>query len=295
MSLSRDDDIFAFTVKNPDYSVGGYAVWQRSTNKILYTVRTSTLDEVQIDKTGRYLVVKTDLHGAGAIEVKIVDLQTMVVADLTDNTPDFAPGHSDNGTGTTVGASNYSNSITFRNLATPHELHTVLSFGNNWDTNYHISLLDNNEDWALFSFYGQMAGAFNGELVLVATDGSQRVKRFAHHYSVFQSYYDTPRANISRDGRYIAFSSNWGGSSRRDLFIAQAPPVAEDIQISTPTPTPVPTPVPVDVVPTPTPTPVPTPVPVDVVPTPTPTPTPARAKGKGSLKWQLSPKEGRYL
>ena len=224
MSVSRDDDTFAFTVRNPDYSVGGYAVWRRSVNRVLCSVRTDVLDEVQIDKSGRYLVVKTGLQGVGAIQVKVVDLQTQTVTDLTDNEPDFAPGHSDNGRGSVIGADNWQNRLTYRNLSSPHILRTVISFGNNWDTDCHISWLGENESWILVSFFGNIAsGVFNRELVLVATDGSQRVRRFAHHYSVYNGYSSSPRANMSRDGKFVAFTSNWGNSGRTDLFIAKVP------------------------------------------------------------------------
>ena len=224
MSVSRDDDVFAFTVRNPDYSIGGYAVWRRSTNTVIYSVRTSVLDEVQIDKTGQYLVVKTGQEGAGVIEVKVINLRTQAVTDLTDNEPDFAPGHSDNGSGVVVGDDNWQNRITYRSLSSPHDVRTVISFGNNWQTANHVSLLANNESWVLVSFYGGISpSTFNNELVLVATDGSQRVRRFAHHYSAYTDYDSSPRANISRDGKFVAFTSNWGNSGRRDLFIAKVP------------------------------------------------------------------------
>jgi len=228
MSVSRNDDVFAFTVRNADYSVWGYAVWKRSTNTIIYSVNTSALDEVQIDKTGRYLVVKTGQQGAGVIEVKVVDLQTQAVTNLTDNAPDFAPGHSDNGNGSVVGEDNWSDRITYRNLATPQVVRTVIQWST-WDVATHISMLADNEDWVLISTYGN-SSIFNRELMLVATDGSQRVKRLAHHYSIYNTYEDTPRANISRDGKFIAFTSNWGGSSRRDLFIAKVPADSEQLQ-----------------------------------------------------------------
>jgi hypothetical protein len=35
-------------------------------------------------------------------------------------------------------------------------------------------------------------------------------------------------ANISRDGRFVAFGSNWGGSGRRDVFILKVPPIPGD-------------------------------------------------------------------
>ena len=223
MSVSRDDDVFAFTVKNSNSTVRGYAVWKRSTNTVIHSVTTSILDEVQIDKTGRYLVVKTGQSGAGVIEVKVVNLETQAVTNLTDNAPDFSPGHSDNGVGTVIGVENWENRILKRNLANPHSFTTVYQFPT-WGHDSHISALGDNEDWVLVSFYGTIASVvFNRELVLVATDGSQRVKRLAHHHSLYKTYYDSPRANISRDGKFIAFTSNWGGSSRRDLFIAKVP------------------------------------------------------------------------
>jgi len=43
-----------------------------------------------------------------------------------------------------------------------------------------------------------------------------------------EMYWDTPRANMSRDGKFIAWTSNWNGvpgGGRRDLFIAQVDPV----------------------------------------------------------------------
>jgi uncharacterized protein (TIGR03437 family) len=77
-----------------------------------------------------------------------------------------------------------------------------------------------------------------GEVVQVATDGSGRVRRLFHHRSVFESYYDTPRANISRDGRFVAFSSNWGvRGGRHDMFIARIPPAPASSPAPTPTPT----------------------------------------------------------
>ncbi|HLL74667.1 MAG TPA: hypothetical protein VK421_05335, partial [Pyrinomonadaceae bacterium] len=67
-----------------------------------------------------------------------------------------------------------------------------------------------------------------GEVVQVATDGSGRVRRLLHHHSSFSSYYDSPRANVSRDGRFVAFTSNWGGAGgRHDMFVARIDPAPE--------------------------------------------------------------------
>lgn len=228
MSKSEDDDMFAFTRRGPApaYAYLGYIVYQASSNEIVRQ-GLGPIDECQIDKTGRFLVWKTGVEGVGKIEVKILDIETGAVIDLTDDSPDHAPGHSDNGRGIVVGASNFTNSITRRNLAAPQKFTKIFELQDSWDNGFHISMLAINESWCLVGFYGEakqgkLAGILRQELVQVATDGSKRVRRLAHHHSVYRGqYYDTPRANISRDGRFIAFSSNWGTpQGHRDLFIA---------------------------------------------------------------------------
>ena len=151
--------------------------------------------------------------------------------ELVGGAPDYGPGHGDIGNRMLVGWDNDDNRILYRRLATPHVFRSVLNLGGDW-MNLHLSLLGANEEWALVSFYsykgkgGEGPGLFHNEVVLVSTDGSQRVRRVAHHRSVAQDYWDTPRANLSRDGASY-FRSNWGGRKRQDLFIARLnPPVA---------------------------------------------------------------------
>jgi hypothetical protein len=236
MSRSLDDDTFGFHLKNSrnDYKVIGYAAWKRSTNA-LYMVNDPQVNEVQVDKTGRYLVVTMELPDplppppASAVEVRVVDLQTKQIIDLKDGGPDFAPGHHDCGRGTIVGADNWNNRYTFRQLASPHQFTTAVSFASDWSQSGHVSLLADDESWALVSTLVTnklpSSGVLKNELVLVATDGSGRVRRIAHHHSVYRDYADMPRANLSRDGRFAAFTSNWGSSTRRDVFVVQIPPL----------------------------------------------------------------------
>jgi hypothetical protein len=235
MSRSLDDDTFGFHLKNSrgNYQVVGYAAWKRSTNA-LYMVNDPQVNEVQVDKTGRYLVVTMELPDppptppASGVEVRVVDLQTKQITDLKDGGPDFAPGHHDCGRGVVIGADNWNNTFTFRQLASPHKYAVVVGFGNDWSQGSHVSLLANDESWALVSTIVANKlpnmGLFKNELLLVATDGSGRVRRIAHHHSVMRDYADMPRANLSRDGRFAAFTSNWGSPSRRDVFVVQIPP-----------------------------------------------------------------------
>ena len=229
MSKSLDDNTFAFSLQDPKWNVVGFLAWRRDKDQIVLRqgLPREGLDEVQVDKTGRYLVIKSMQQGKGVIQVRVADLDSGKIEELTDDGPDFAPGHSDNGQGTVIGADNWRNCLSFRKLSSPHEHYKVLDRHNDWSQDYHISMLADNEDWVLLSFYVgnklPSSGVFRNEIIQVATDGSQRVRRLAHHRTAFQSYWDSPRADISRDGRYVAYTSNWGGSGRRDVFILRVP------------------------------------------------------------------------
>jgi hypothetical protein len=80
--------------------------------------------------------------------------------------------------------------------------------------------------------------AWDDEVIRIATDGSLVVERVCHHRSVvwpdtgtgaFEFWY-TPRPNMSRDGRWVMFTSNWdktlgidagdATTHRQDVFIA---------------------------------------------------------------------------
>ena len=225
----NNDNVFAFTRRDRRYHVVGYLVWKRDTNQVIYNVNTTQLDEVQVDKSGRYLVVKTGQQGAGAIEVRVVDLRTLAVENLTDNGPDYAPGHSDNGNKVVIGGDNWNNQVTYRTLANPHSFYPLINYGNDWSQAQHVSMLANNEKWVLLSSYsgadGTPDGPFHDEIYQVATNGSRSVRRLAHHFSIYGGdYYATPRADISRNGHLIAFTSNWGvEGGRKDVFILKIP------------------------------------------------------------------------
>jgi hypothetical protein len=73
--------------------------------------------------------------------------------------------------------------------------------------------------------------AWDGEIICMRTDGAaSTVWRFAHHRSRVASFWDQPRANVSQDGRFVLFTSNWEGrvgAGRQDAFIVQLAPRVE--------------------------------------------------------------------
>lgn len=77
-----------------------------------------------------------------------------------------------------------------------------------------------------------------GEILAIATDGSGTIWRFAHNRTDCTqglggsgrcNFWATPRGNISQDGRFFAFTSNWEctlpidteGNCRQDVFIVK--------------------------------------------------------------------------
>jgi hypothetical protein len=225
MSRSLNDDVFGFSMQDASYGLVGYGVYQRSTNRVLLKVANADFDEVQVDKTGRYLVAK--LNDGSVI---VYDLPRRGSIALTDGAPDFAPGHSDDGQGTCIGHDNYNNQLIYRSLGTPHTFRVLHNWGGNWAHGEHLSMLLDDETWVAVSTYEEGAppksNDLRSEIFLLRTDGSGGVRHVCHHYSDVTGYWDTPRANISRDGRSIAFTSNWGGSGRLDLFIVRVPEAA---------------------------------------------------------------------
>ena len=218
MSMSENDDRFAFHFTNSSWQPLGYIVWDRSANAILINRTEANVDEVQIDKTGRYLSV---VYTSG--NARVWDLETMTSTTLTWGVNGFY--HHDSGRGSKLTYTGTTNGFAYRSLATPHTVVPLLTLSTGNKT-AHFSMRAADEQWGLVSHYNNNGSAvsapFDNEIFQVKTDGSGQVRRIAHHRSVFNDYVDAPFANISKDGRFVAFSSNWGNANgRRDVFVAR--------------------------------------------------------------------------
>ncbi len=216
-SVSNNDDVFAVMS-----NTGGYAVWRRSTNSILLKVTNETnLDEVEIDKSGRYLVVRKT--GVTAIW----DLQAGPT--LTQVMPTLAFSHRAMGNRIVGSSCNYRR-LCVRNLATPNTVTFILprDLWAYYTQDDHFAMPAGSDAWMTASRYSPAGGSvhqtFDNEIVQIATDGSNRVRRVAHHHSVVlnDNYDAQPKASVSRDGNLITFTSNWGNpSGRKDLYLVR--------------------------------------------------------------------------
>jgi len=105
-----------------------------------------------------------------------------------------------------------------------------------WTKDFHGTMLADNEDWITIATFRDPtvnlpdSGIYEDEILQVSLDGSQRIRRICHTRCAIDlktnttSYWAMPKPTISRDGRFIAFTSNWEKSGRYDLFIAKVDP-----------------------------------------------------------------------
>jgi hypothetical protein len=254
VSRALDDDRLAFTVRRDDsklngtYPTVGFAVWRVSTAALIYRQNTTDLDEVQLDKSGHYLLWVTaqgaSQPGANVFKVVDLDARPATVTPLNAGPPDYAMNHYALGTGKLIcGPNGHAGpaylGLTLRSLAAPHAYHTIVNFSPNYfsptgGSADHISWENDDESWFEVEHFSASAGGawypFRDEITLVEARAGGRVRRLLHHHAVVKEYYDQPRANISRDGRLIAFTSNWGvAGGRRDLFVARIAPTTPEL------------------------------------------------------------------
>ena len=225
-SQSTNDDVYAFHyVKNG--AVTGYIAYKRSTDTVLLHQVVANINEVEIDKSGRYLVALTG-------STIVWDLQPATPTSTVVTNQPF--NHRAMGNGIVVDAGTGGGSLYRRNLATPNSptvIVTPWNYGNQQD---HFSMTTITDTYMFGSRYhingGAVSAPFDNENVLVKTDGTG-VRRVSHHWSrVYGNDYDAqPKANLSPDGQFIAWNSNWrgaDGNTRNDVYIARISGVAQD-------------------------------------------------------------------
>jgi hypothetical protein len=245
MSMSADDDVFAFTVRRGgvDEPVA-YIAWRRSDDRVLAHAETGGIvDEVRLDKSGRYLAIGLTGTQPDKSRARYLDLGTGRVETNYWNESDRPTGHGDLGTGFTAGFDPWGDGVNVRFFDDVHHPRLAFRFTNeegkpDWTEEIHGSLLADNEGWLTIGTFNVKNGlpdyhVFEDEIFQVALDGSGRVRRICHARSVVSStsdsngYWAAPKPTISRDGRFIAYTSNWEDSGRYDLFIARIDPAPE--------------------------------------------------------------------
>jgi hypothetical protein len=298
MHSSSDDRVHSATVQDGSWNMVGCVAYIESQRRAVYIARKGDYDECQVDKSGRWLVLKEDVDGRDGEDNRIIDLQTGAETVFLDR--DGAAGHSDLGFGYLVAEDNMHPQP---GAARVWQLGTAMNGPGqgalvyqltNWSASAglgHLTFGNARNDVAINQ---QMACSSSAErsdlprvneIVCYRLDGSLNVLVVAPNMTDLNAsggggddYSKRPKGNLDPTGEYFIWTSNLGGS-RNDAIIVRIPQARLGVSGGTTsgggsTPAPSPTS-------TPTPTPTPTPSPS---PSPAPSPAPAPAPS-GGLTW----------
>ena len=209
-----------------------------------------TLHNARIDKGGRFVVMTPGSPASHALYVW--DTQTNVVAPIPQP---GGGGHKVNGYGTLVNHAAPPNDPNHADASqwllrplNPSQLNTITRLATpaltplEWAVDTHVSWNNarpNVMTPVLVSLYRDPGAAgpwraWDDEIIALRTDGvTSTAWRICHHRSqVFPYKFDySPRGNVSQDGRYFMFASNWErtlgndeyNEPRFDLFVVELP------------------------------------------------------------------------
>ena len=257
MHVDAHDEIFTLMhnrvgdAGNPIY----FIVWKKSTNTVLQHIPNTlatfgpkeTANAAAPDKSGRWIIFPFNLTQAvqiGDLRIRILDLQTNTWQTVYWTGADDSPSHGDAGTSFMIGHGNFSGAANSRPLTDVHSRTLLFDYKNangttDWSNDQHMSLYADDETWAMMSLYDNPAetigetGVFENEIMQFSTMDPLKFRRLLHHRSDVKNttetngYWAIPKATISRDGRFIAYTSNWEDSGRYDLFIAKIEPPSQ--------------------------------------------------------------------
>lgn len=238
---SNDDRVHSATVKDSGYSTLGCVAYDQATRRATYIARKGDFDECQIDKSGRFLLVKEDVDGRNGEDNRIIDLQSGTEQIFYDQ--DGAAGHSDLGYEYLVAEDNFSNLPGAvrawqlgRDLREAGQGTLVYSLAS-WDGGGvgHISHANARAGTPLAQQMACSSNAYRenlprvNEIVCFRLDGSMDVLIVAPNLTDLNAsgggtddYSKRPKGNLDTTGEYFIWTSN-AGTNRSDAFIVRVP------------------------------------------------------------------------
>ncbi|HET9268782.1 MAG TPA: hypothetical protein VFO31_11490 [Vicinamibacterales bacterium] len=277
---SADDRVHSATLRQTStYEMLGCVVYSESTRRVSWFPKKGDFDECQVDRSGRWLVIKENVDGVNGEDNRVVDLQSGTEQLLTD--PNGASGHSDMGFGYLVAEDNFNRlpgAVRRWNLSLDMSGGQPSTVAGQGDLVYQLSSWSTGVGHIAFGnaqsgrpIEQQVACASNAsreqlprvnEIVCFKLDGSLQTLVVAPNLTDLNAagggaddYSKLPKGNIDVTGEYFIWTAN-AGSGRLDAFLVRIPPMSGASSASLPAPTPAPAPAP-----TPTPPPSSTPSP----------------------------------
>ena len=297
MHSSNDDRVHSATLRDgSSYEMLGCVAYREDRQQWFFIPKKGDFDECQIDKSGRWLVIKENVDGRNGEDNRIVDLDTGVEQVLLDE--NGAAGHSDIGHGYMVADDNFNAQpgavrvwrfdmdMRGGQPASERGQGTLVYQLASWNSG--LGHLAHGNSRAGIGLEQQMACSSNAhrqslprvnEIVCYRLDGSLNTLVVAPNLADLnasgggnEDYWKMPKGNIDVTGEYFIWTAN-AGSGRLDAYIVRIP-----LSRLGQSPSPAPAPSPSTPAPQPAPTPNPTPAPAPA-PAPSPAPAPAPAPG----------------
>jgi hypothetical protein len=245
---SHDDRVHSATLRDGStYAMLGCVAYREDTGQWYFAPRIGDYDECQIDKSGRWLVIKENVDGRYGEDNRIIDLQTGTERVLLDE--NGAVGHSDVGFGYMVGADNWNpqpgaiRTWTFdKDVRGGEPLASVAGQGTlayqlpSWAGSVgHVAHgnarpgVGPDRQIACNSSASRQGSPRVNEIVCYRLDGSLDALVVAPNLTDLdaagggsQEYNKLPKGNLDPTGEYFIWTSN-AGTGRLDAFIVRVP------------------------------------------------------------------------
>ena len=238
---SSDDKVHSSTLRDATtYADLGCFAYQEDIKRFsYYPIRStsSSYDECQIDKSGRWLLIKENVDGLNGEDNRIIDLSSGTETTLLDQ--NGAAGHSDSGHGYMVAADNYDshpNAIKLWKFGQNPLTGRLVYHSMDWNVSApnHASHANAKPVVAAEQQYvcGSGANRTNtnraNEILCFPLDGSLRVLVVAPVMTDLDAaggrddYSKLPKGNVDVTGQYFIWTSNMRGN-RLDAFLVRVP------------------------------------------------------------------------
>ncbi len=291
MHSSNDDRVHSATLRDgSSYAMLGCVAYREDRGQLQFFAKKGDFDECQVDKSGRFLVIKENLDGRNGEDNRIIDLDSGAEHVLLDE--NGAGGHSDIGFGYMVAEDNFNAqpgavrvwrfdmNLRGGQPASEQGQGTLVYQLASWNSG--LGHVAHGNSRAGVSLEQQMACASNAnrqaiarvnEIVCFRLDGSLNALIVAPNMTDLNAsgggsddYLKMPKGNLDPTGEYFIWTAN-AGTGRLDAFIVRVPIEKLGVAASTPAPSqpaptqPAPPPAPSQPAPPPASTPAPTPAP----------------------------------
>jgi len=238
MHSSNDDRVHSATLRSAaTFEMLGCMVYREDTRQFFFYPKIGDFDECQVDKSGRWLLIKDNVDGVAGEDNRIIDLQTGTERLLLDQAG--AAGHSDMGYGYMVAADNWDSHANASKLwkYADDPLHGALVHYNfDWSVAApnHFSHANARPDVPPEQQYvcGSSANRIDSpeanEIICFRLDGSLDTVVVAPVMTDLDApgggddYAKLPKGNLDVTGQYFIWTSNAGGN-RLDAFLVKVP------------------------------------------------------------------------